>query len=40
MGFDPAAQVNVTVTFVSFHPFELGEGDTEAMIDGGVGAAV
>jgi len=34
-GYVPAAQVNVTVTFVLFQPLPFGPGEADAVMDGG-----
>ena len=39
-GFVPAAHANETVTLELFQPLELGAGEIETVMDGGVGAAV
>lgn len=40
IGFVPGVHVNVTVTGLLFQPLEFGEGETAAIIVGGVGATV
>lgn len=40
IGFVPGEQVYVTVTLLLFQPLEFGEGETDAITVGGVGATV